>query len=134
MRPRREVLLLMRNEEELGQWRMKIELWGYRVHPCVTLAEAQEALRFPIDIIATSIPGSAGANALAARGVKIVVFDVGPHCALGDATRVEPRGPVLAERVRESLKTLTARKRGPMKKPVASVRPDISSAFDRLSG
>lgn len=120
MRPRREILLLMRNELELGQWRMKLELWGYRVTPCLTLAEALECLRFPIDLVVTSIPGSAGADRLAKSMLKVLLFDVATTCPPGLAIRTEPRGPVLAERVREAVKMLTERKRGPTKKPPAS--------------
>ena len=122
MRPRKEVLLLMRNEDELGAWRMRLEVWGYRVS---TSLDPAEAIRYPglhlVDAVATSIPGRAGADALVRHHQRVLLFDVPASCPPGHAHRIESRGPVLPERVREALKTMCARKRGPApKKPVQS--------------
>lgn len=122
MRPRREVLLLVSDEEQLGRWRMRCELWGYRACGYQSLDEAFEHLsRFPVDAIATNVAGTRGADALAAGYRNVLLFGTDPRLGPGHAHRHEPDGPALPERVRAALRIMVARRRGPQKKPVQSV-------------
>jgi hypothetical protein len=120
MRPRKEVLLVMKNEAELGIWKMKLEVWGYRAQTCESTAAALEHLRnFPVFAAATSLPSAA--LALAARMDQVLLF--GGTIALANLTvgRFEPQGPALEARVREALRILVVRKRGPLRGTPASI-------------
>jgi hypothetical protein len=112
MRARKEVLLVMPNEFELSIWKLKLEVWGYRVSAYQQVDEALEHLRvFPVDGCATNL--RAAAKALHARKSEVLLFGLKPNAENFTLTRFVPECTEVAACVREALKVMMARKRGP---------------------
>lgn len=127
MKPRKQVILLVRDEASLSRWRFLIETRGhYEVLGTTDLCEAIQLVRntATCQVVVTDIPGELGADALAAvmRGPlrSVLLFGVPktPEQTLAD--RVEVSASHLAglqARVMEALADLTRVKRGPKLRP-----------------
>lgn len=115
MRPRKEVLLVTANEEELGVWRLRIETrGGYRVHGYTTAIEALAHLdQAPVFAAITSLPSAA--KALETRMDEVLLFGGKFSPKYLKVVAFEPEGNDLTARVLWRLKLMCARKRGPLR-------------------
>lgn len=100
---------------------MRLDLWGYRVHAFSTLIAAGEYAGRPVDVIATTDRDVA--DEMSEYG-NVLLFGTKDKRGPGRAQRYEPEG--IPASVRETLRMMCARKRGP-KKPVQSVPPPIGA-------
>ena len=143
MRPRKEIVLLCRDELEVSWWRMPVELREFRVNAFTSVGEACAFLESaPHCLLAmTTIPGVLGADGLAkvervtpapggnhgshavVNKLKVLLVGVPQYPANTLAAAVETQGPELVRRAMEALRILAARKRGPKKQvPLTSVQ------------
>lgn len=123
MRPRTQLLLLLRDELDMSYWRFVLDTHGYAVYATTDINEALVWLSEHPDVVqlcATTVAGELGADALAANRpwTKVLLFDVPikRYVKVQETThanRVIPQSEGMALAVVDALKTLRARKRGP---------------------
>jgi hypothetical protein len=123
-RPRTKVLLLMRNEVELSFWRLRLELCGRFAVLGTTepMAALELAAEYPdCRVAATNIPDETGLGllCLAPRLNALLLFGVKKVPATTLAHRVVlDDGTGCVDLVREALRGLSGRRRGPERRAV----------------
>ena len=116
MRPRKRIVVLARTQAELSDWRFKLELAGYAVTGATTLKAARELeIEITPDAVMTLLPGNLSIRLLQAGGrFKVLLADCTPEEAEGTAAEMFVlRGKRVVEHVRDALRVMVARKRGP---------------------
>jgi two-component system, OmpR family, response regulator CpxR len=131
MRPRKVVLCVARNEWKLSVQMFVVQTWGYHPLGATTYYKAREILEQlqpnGIDMLIVNLP-LVGADLLLAAAARThpedfhtLALNYTPEyeeCKFDVALSKECSSP---EQVHERIKILTARKRGPKKKPVQAV-------------
>lgn len=129
MRPKKRVLLVCADEFRMQELTMQLDVWGYRMLRADSEDVALEMLRAyecgEIDVVLVHLPLEGAADVL--REAK-QLHPYAPTVASYDSARFDDYSwvdvmlaRVSAAELRERLKIVAARKRGPHKKPVASV-------------
>ncbi|QMV19659.1 hypothetical protein GOB94_13890 [Granulicella sp. 5B5] len=136
MRPRKTLLLLARNDGELGLWRMRLETAGYRVVCALDLDELARGLNEnPETAVVVSQWGSPDV-ARVLKGFHAVMIGAEAKLLLIDLPQspdyvcdaIETSGPALVARVRERVKVLAARRRGPKRMAGRELAPAVFEA------
>jgi two-component system response regulator CpxR len=134
MRPRKVVLCVAVSELKLSVQRFVLETWGYRVLGALSAGDAQRILQGAepdtIDLMIVHL-AIAGSDALLEAAVEAqpeihtVAMSAKPdqvHNCKADVFL--PEAFSCSAEMHERLRILSARKRGPKKKPVQSVQPE----------
>ena len=132
MRPRKVVLTVAFNERKLSIQSFVLETWGYRPFAARTAFDAMRVLQeeAPIDLLILNLPLTCRDELLLAAyrsqpGIRTVAINDTP--AFDPTCKVDvflPSCSAVPSELKERLKILTAKKRGPKKKPIESVASD----------
>lgn len=124
MRPKKIVLCVDADEERLSRMTVVLETWGYRVEQSQDAVQALEAVEahalFDIDAMLVDAELLGAENLIArARAVRpamqtmLLGYGSSYGCVLTQANVFLPSALCFPAEIRERLKVLTARKRGP---------------------
>lgn len=116
MRPKKRVVVLDENEVSLGMRAMALRIWGYSVYPAATAAELVQALESErIDAVLVVLPGERHRAALKlAQEFRAMVMSLDVKAnPPGSQSNVSLRVDTSAVEIRETLRILCCRKRGP---------------------
>src|SRR6202000_862816 len=82
LRKRKSVLLLVEDETQLGQWRMRLDLWGWHVLAATNLLAAIDLANANPEcyLAVTNVAGPSGAESIGtlALGIERVLLFGGP--------------------------------------------------------
>jgi len=129
MRPRKVVLCVSANEQQLSIQKFVVDNWGYHTIAALSASDALHILeRDSIDVLILNLPLPARDELLKfAREAQpdIHTVAIGDTSRFDESCKVDAFLPNLqpAADLHERLKILTAKKRGPKKKPVESIHP-----------
>lgn len=116
MRPKKRVAVLDENQTALEIRAMALELWGYRVFPACTADGLALALRLGrMDAVVVVLPRREHRAVLRLAhelGANVMTLDLAAN-APGNLAERSLASSASAAEIREALKILTCRKRGP---------------------
>lgn len=118
MRPKKKVAVLDANEVGLLVWSFVLDVWGYKVVPVQHLGRGAKELR-GVEVALTVLPERSDRRRFEAarrrHGFRVLSLEVGPAGASSSRADVTLLARSARMEVREALRILAARKRGPKK-------------------
>ena len=138
MRPRRRILLVNANEQELGVLRFMLDNNGYKVYKALNgsialkiFAEAHVDLVLA-DYALGKMTGAELAQRMKAMGADIPVILLGDPAKMAQEARsaLSLDKKIVPAELLERIKVMCARKRGPKKKPPKAERPAVAAEIE----
>lgn len=134
MRPKKVVLCVDADEDRLGRMRMVLETWGYHVDQCSDAVEALKLVEAAVGCGIDALIADAellGAENLIARsravrpemGTLLLDYSSRYGCVQTQASVYLPGALCTPAEIRERLKVLVSRKRGPRKFHIITEQP-----------